>query len=192
MIPASTLNSDHNSTILITQHNQPEPISSELINLDISNTLQKANNLANNREPAIASQATPKKVIDMIMAEFNQLQKDKARRPTTIHCSTNSTRYLQIFLPDCEKIPGPSQHLQVTQLMEKKKMMPLTAEWRNKNPPPPKQVLKTASVASSSDFNVKKQPQAQNKRKGKAQARATESQRFSRIPWRMYFRWPEQ
>ncbi|MBW0493942.1 hypothetical protein O181_033657 [Austropuccinia psidii MF-1] len=41
-----------------------------------------------------------------------------------MHCSTKSTRSLQIcgelheFLPDCEKIPGPSQHLQVTQWME--------------------------------------------------------------------------
>ncbi|MBW0586311.1 hypothetical protein O181_126026, partial [Austropuccinia psidii MF-1] len=35
------------STVIVTQNNQPEPISSELINLDISNTLQKAKNLAN-------------------------------------------------------------------------------------------------------------------------------------------------
>ncbi|MBW0591825.1 hypothetical protein O181_131540, partial [Austropuccinia psidii MF-1] len=47
IIPASTVNSDHNSTVIVTQNNQPEPISSELINLDISNTLQKAKNLAN-------------------------------------------------------------------------------------------------------------------------------------------------
>ncbi|MBW0590337.1 hypothetical protein O181_130052 [Austropuccinia psidii MF-1] len=47
IIPGSTVNSDHNSTVIVTQNNQPEPISSELINLDISNTLQKAKNLAN-------------------------------------------------------------------------------------------------------------------------------------------------
>ncbi|MBW0584454.1 hypothetical protein O181_124169 [Austropuccinia psidii MF-1] len=40
-----------------------------------------------------------------------------------MHCSTESTRSfkicgkLQEFLPDCEKVPGPSQHLQVTQWM---------------------------------------------------------------------------
>ncbi|MBW0569550.1 hypothetical protein O181_109265 [Austropuccinia psidii MF-1] len=61
IIPESTVNSDHNSTIIITQNNQPEPISSELINLDISNTLQKAKNLANNQEPAITPQEAPKK-----------------------------------------------------------------------------------------------------------------------------------
>ncbi|MBW0540419.1 hypothetical protein O181_080134 [Austropuccinia psidii MF-1] len=46
IIPASTVNSDHNSTVIVTQNNQPQPISS-LINLDISNTLHKAKNLAN-------------------------------------------------------------------------------------------------------------------------------------------------
>ncbi|MBW0574160.1 hypothetical protein O181_113875, partial [Austropuccinia psidii MF-1] len=35
------------STVIVTQNNQPEPIYSELINLDISNTLQKAKDLAN-------------------------------------------------------------------------------------------------------------------------------------------------
>ncbi|MBW0489755.1 hypothetical protein O181_029470 [Austropuccinia psidii MF-1] len=47
IIPASTVNSENNSTAIITQNNQPEPIPSELINLGISNTHQKAKNLAN-------------------------------------------------------------------------------------------------------------------------------------------------
>ncbi|MBW0540668.1 hypothetical protein O181_080383 [Austropuccinia psidii MF-1] len=37
-----------------------------------------------------------------------------------------------------------------------------------KDPPPPKQVPKTAPVARSSNPNVKKQPKTQNKGKGKA------------------------
>ncbi|MBW0493781.1 hypothetical protein O181_033496 [Austropuccinia psidii MF-1] len=49
IIPASTVNSDHDSTIIITQDNQPEPISPELINLDINNTLQKEKYLPNSR-----------------------------------------------------------------------------------------------------------------------------------------------
>ncbi|MBW0569290.1 hypothetical protein O181_109005 [Austropuccinia psidii MF-1] len=77
-------------------------------------------------------------------------------------------------------------------LMEKKKMILLTAEWRKNNPPPPKQVPKTAPVASSRNSNVKKQPQAQNKGKGKAPARATQFQEFSMMSWKMYFRLPEQ
>ncbi|MBW0591169.1 hypothetical protein O181_130884, partial [Austropuccinia psidii MF-1] len=66
-----------------------------------------------------------------------------------------SVEKLHEFLPDCEKIPGPSQHLHVTQWMAsidgKENIMLLAAEWREKNPPPPKKVPKTAPVASSSN-----------------------------------------
>ncbi|MBW0466940.1 hypothetical protein O181_006655 [Austropuccinia psidii MF-1] len=55
-------------------------------------------------------------------------------------------------------------------LMEKKKMMLLTTESRKNNPHPPTKVPKTAPVGSSSHSNVKKQPKAQNKGKGKAPA----------------------
>ncbi|MBW0586669.1 hypothetical protein O181_126384 [Austropuccinia psidii MF-1] len=65
--------------------------------------------------------------------------------------------------------------------MEKKNMMLLTAEWRKKNPPPPKQVPKTAPVARSSNSNVTKQLQAQKKAKGKAPATEPYSQGY-RIP----------
>ncbi|MBW0524901.1 hypothetical protein O181_064616, partial [Austropuccinia psidii MF-1] len=47
IIPSSTANSDYNSTVIITQTNRQEPISAELINLDIVNTLQKAKNFSN-------------------------------------------------------------------------------------------------------------------------------------------------
>ncbi|MBW0591780.1 hypothetical protein O181_131495 [Austropuccinia psidii MF-1] len=63
----------------------------------------------------------------------------------------------------------------------KENMMLLTAEWRKNNPLPPKQVLKTAPVASISNSNVKKQPQAHNKGKGKAPATKPYSQGY-RIP----------
>ncbi|MBW0550896.1 hypothetical protein O181_090611 [Austropuccinia psidii MF-1] len=66
-------------------------------------------------------------------------------------------------------------------LMEKKNMMLLTEEWRKNNPPPPKQVRRTAPVAGSRNFNVKKQPTAQNKGKGKEPATKTYSQGY-RIP----------
>ncbi|MBW0572608.1 hypothetical protein O181_112323 [Austropuccinia psidii MF-1] len=59
--------------------------------------------------------------------------------------------------------------------------MLLTLEWRKNNPPPPKQVSKTAPVASSSNSNVKKQPQALNKGKGKATPPKPYSQGY-RIP----------
>ncbi|MBW0516987.1 hypothetical protein O181_056702 [Austropuccinia psidii MF-1] len=62
--------------------------------------------------------------------------------------------------------------------MEKKNMMPLTEEGSKNNPPPPKQVPKTAPIASSSNYNVKKQPQAPNKGKGKAPATEPYSQGY--------------
>ncbi|MBW0577170.1 hypothetical protein O181_116885 [Austropuccinia psidii MF-1] len=66
-------------------------------------------------------------------------------------------------------------------LMEKKNMMLSTAEWRQDNPPPPKQVAKTSPLASSSNSNMKKQPKAQKKGKGKAPATKPYSQGY-RIP----------
>ncbi|MBW0546117.1 hypothetical protein O181_085832 [Austropuccinia psidii MF-1] len=94
-----------------------------------------------------------------------------------------SVKKLHELIPDCKKIPGSSQHSQVTQWMEKKNMMLLTAEWRKNNPSPPKQVPRPAPVASSRNSNVKKQPQAQNKGKGKAPAPKPYSQgyRISKI-----------
>ncbi|MBW0584128.1 hypothetical protein O181_123843 [Austropuccinia psidii MF-1] len=68
---------------------------------------------------------------------------------------------------------------------------------KEKNPPPPKQVPKTAPIASRSNSNVKKPPQAPNKGKGKAPATKPYSQgyripKIQQEPCKMYFRWPEQ
>ncbi|MBW0544028.1 hypothetical protein O181_083743 [Austropuccinia psidii MF-1] len=60
-------------------------------------------------------------------------------------------------------------------------MLLLTAEWRENNPPPPKQVPKTAPVARRRNSNIKKQPQTQHKGKGKAPATKPYSQGY-RIP----------
>ncbi|MBW0573240.1 hypothetical protein O181_112955, partial [Austropuccinia psidii MF-1] len=96
-----------------------------------------------------------------------------------------SVEKLHGFLTDSEKIPGPSQHLQVTQLMEsidgKEKHDSFNSRMEENNTPPPKQVPKTAPVASRSNSNVKKQPKAQDKGKGKAPATKTYSQGY-RIP----------
>ncbi|MBW0548383.1 hypothetical protein O181_088098 [Austropuccinia psidii MF-1] len=226
IIPVSTVNSDHNSTVIVTQNNQPEPISSELINFNISNTLQKAKNLANNQEPAITPQADPRKIIDVIVAEANQLQKDQGQLMTSKLTNCVILKLIKLFdlqkeltLPQEASVDiykaiqkaynNALQHkeyhiladlwkncmnsyLTVRKflghprtckflngwhpLMEKKNMMLLTAEWRKNNPPPPKQVPKTAPVASSSNPKVKKQPQAQNRGKGKAPATKPYSQ----------------
>ncbi|MBW0508489.1 hypothetical protein O181_048204 [Austropuccinia psidii MF-1] len=66
-------------------------------------------------------------------------------------------------------------------LIEKKNIMLLAEEWRKNNSPPPKQVTETAPIASSINYNVKKQPQAHKNGKGKGPA--TESYRKGyRIP----------
>ncbi|MBW0565144.1 hypothetical protein O181_104859 [Austropuccinia psidii MF-1] len=198
IIPASTVNCDHNSTIIITQNNQPEPIPSELINLYIGNILQKANNLANDQEPAITPKEAPKKAIGVIMAEANWLQKDKGQADTTTRSLSGNIQSQQEGLQQCisaQRVPDPCRSVEkplellntckllngLHLLMEKKNMMLLTAEWRRKHPPPPKQVPKAAPVASSSNSNVKKQPQAQNKGKGKTPATKPYSQGY-RIP----------
>ncbi|MBW0532184.1 hypothetical protein O181_071899 [Austropuccinia psidii MF-1] len=252
IIPASTVNSDHNSTAIITQNNELEPISSELINLDISNTLQKAKNLANSKffdvkilflnlfnhkiclqpdqEPAISPQAAPKKVIDMIMAEANQLQKDKHQLLTSKLMNYVILNLIILFYLQTELKPPQEASVDIYKasqkaynnefqhkkyqiladlwkncmdsyltvikflghpntckllngwhpLMERKNMMLSTEEWRKNNPPPPKQVPKTAPVASSNS-NIQKQPQAQNKGRGKAPATKPYSQGY-RIP----------
>ncbi|MBW0511707.1 hypothetical protein O181_051422 [Austropuccinia psidii MF-1] len=51
--------------------------------------------------------------------------------------------------------------------MEKKDVMILTEEWRKNNPPPPKQVPKTAPIARSSNSNMK----SSHKLKTRAKAR---------------------
>ncbi|MBW0493026.1 hypothetical protein O181_032741 [Austropuccinia psidii MF-1] len=72
---------------------------------------------------------------------------------------------LHEFLPDCEEIHGPSQNLQVTQWIEsidvKEEHDSINSRIEENNPPPPKQVLKTGPVTSSSNPNVKKKPQGQ-------------------------------
>ncbi|MBW0590322.1 hypothetical protein O181_130037 [Austropuccinia psidii MF-1] len=75
-----------------------------------------------------------------------------------------SVEKLHEFLPDCDKIPGPSQHLQVTQWMEsidgKEKHDAFDSRMEENNPPPPKQVPKKAPVASRSNSDVKKKPKS--------------------------------
>ncbi|MBW0497764.1 hypothetical protein O181_037479 [Austropuccinia psidii MF-1] len=144
IIPESTVNSDHNSTIIITKNNQPEPISSEFINLDISNTLQKAKNLANSRSqsvtegqgsvddfqinklcnseadntvlPSNRADTSTRSLSGDIQSQPEGLQQRIAAQRVPDPC--RSVEKLHEFLPDCEKIPGTSQHLQVTQWME--------------------------------------------------------------------------
>ncbi|MBW0492644.1 hypothetical protein O181_032359 [Austropuccinia psidii MF-1] len=149
IIPASTANSDYNSTVIIAQNNQPEPITSELINLKISATLQKAKNLANSyrcdygRSQSVTegkgsvngsqtdklcyseadNTVLPENRADIatsslsghIKSQPEGLQQCISKKGVPDPC--RSVEKLHEFLPDCEKISGPFQHLQVTQWM---------------------------------------------------------------------------
>ncbi|MBW0517270.1 hypothetical protein O181_056985 [Austropuccinia psidii MF-1] len=95
-------------------------------------------------------------------------------------------------------IDGKDEHIALNSRMEEK------------NSPPPKQVPKTAPVASRRNSNMKKAATSseQGQRKGTSHklrtrakerhqpkdltARDTGLQRFNRMPWKMYLRFPEQ
>ncbi|MBW0547233.1 hypothetical protein O181_086948 [Austropuccinia psidii MF-1] len=113
-----------------------------------------------------------------------------------------SVEKMHEFLLDFEKFPGPSQHLKVTQwmasidgkeehdafnsIMEGKQ--PFTTQASAKiSSSSQKQQLQCAKAATSSEQGKRQSTSQKN-----LKARATDSQRFSRLPWKMYFRWPEQ
>ncbi|MBW0567083.1 hypothetical protein O181_106798 [Austropuccinia psidii MF-1] len=99
-----------------------------------------------------------------------------------------SVEKLHEFLPDCGKTPGPSQYLQIPQCMasidREEKHDALDTRMEEKQPSTTQESVKTAPVASSSNSNVKKKPQAPNKGKGNAPATKTYSQGY-RMPWKM-------
>ncbi|MBW0575042.1 hypothetical protein O181_114757 [Austropuccinia psidii MF-1] len=100
-----------------------------------------------------------------------------------MHC--RSVKKQHDFLPDCKKIPGPLQHLKVTQLMEsidgKEKPDALNSRMEEKQPSTTQESAKNSPIARSSNSNMKKQPQAQKRGKGKAPATKPYSQGY-RIP----------
>ncbi|MBW0552469.1 hypothetical protein O181_092184 [Austropuccinia psidii MF-1] len=83
-----------------------------------------------------------------------------------------SVEKLHEFIPDCKKIAGSSQHLQVTQWISsidgKEQYDAFNSRMEETQPSTTKASARPAPVASSSNSNMKKQPQAQNKGKGKA------------------------
>ncbi|MBW0572273.1 hypothetical protein O181_111988, partial [Austropuccinia psidii MF-1] len=119
IIPASTLNSDHNSTIIIVQNNQPEQISFELINLDISNTLQRTKNLANNQEQAITPQEALKEVIDVMKAEANQLKKNKGHLMTSKLIDYVILKMIILFYLQTELTPPQEASVEIYKAIQK-------------------------------------------------------------------------
>ncbi|MBW0562223.1 hypothetical protein O181_101938 [Austropuccinia psidii MF-1] len=135
------------------------------------------------QEPEITPEAALKNVMDMIIPEANQLQKDKGQADTntrslSAHLQSQpegiqqciaaqttpdpcrSVDKLHEFLPDCEKHPGSSQHFQISQWMAsidgREKHDAFNRRIDKNSPPPPKKVPKTAQVVSRRNYNVKK------------------------------------
>ncbi|MBW0521604.1 hypothetical protein O181_061319, partial [Austropuccinia psidii MF-1] len=163
IIPENTVNSDHNSTIITAQNNQPEPITSEFINSDIrasyspSSSSQKGHRRDYGRSQSVtegqgAATSTRSLSGHLKSQPEGLLQCIEAQREPD---PCRSVEKLHEFLPDCEKIPGTSQNLKVTQWMEsidgKEEHHAFKSRMEEKNPLPPKQVTKTAPVASRSN-----------------------------------------
>ncbi|MBW0588505.1 hypothetical protein O181_128220, partial [Austropuccinia psidii MF-1] len=239
-IPASPVNSDHNRTVIVTQNNQPEPITSELINLDISNNLKKAKNLANTSyNPSSSSQkgnrrdygtsqpGTEEKesVDDFQTTKMGQSDADntilpsqRAETPTRIlsghiqrqpqsiqQCPAvqgvpdpcRSVEKLNEFLSDCEKVPGPSQYLQIAQWMAsingEERYDALDTRIEEKQPSTTQANSKNSPSGQHQQFQREKEATRAKERHQPQSptAKDTGIQRFSRVPWKMYFRWPE-
>ncbi|MBW0557319.1 hypothetical protein O181_097034 [Austropuccinia psidii MF-1] len=96
-----------------------------------------------------------------------------------------SVEKLHEFLPDCEKISGPSQHLQVIQWMAsidgKEEHDAFNSRMDEKQPSTTQASSKNSQSSQQQKFQYGKQPKAQNKGKGKAPAIKTYSQGY-RIP----------
>ncbi|MBW0465513.1 hypothetical protein O181_005228 [Austropuccinia psidii MF-1] len=171
------------------------------------------------------NEAALKAFVDMIMAEANQLQKDKGQAERTTRslighkksqpeglqkCISaqrvpdpcRSVEKLHEFLGDCEKVPWPSQNLQVTQWMAsidgKEVHDAFNSRMEEKQCSTTQESSKNSPSSQQQQFQLKKSSQKlRTKEKARHQtqnlpARVTESQRFSRMPWKMYSRWPEQ
>ncbi|MBW0593117.1 hypothetical protein O181_132832 [Austropuccinia psidii MF-1] len=113
-----------------------------------------------------------------------------------------SVEKLHELLPDCEKISGTSQNLQVTQWMAsidgKEKYDAFNSRMKEKQHFTTQASAKNSPSSQKQLFQCgKRSHKLRTRAKAKHQlqqitARATKSQRFSRTTWKMYFRWPEQ
>ncbi|MBW0571696.1 hypothetical protein O181_111411 [Austropuccinia psidii MF-1] len=112
-----------------------------------------------------------------------------------------SVEKLHELIPDCKKIPRSSQHLQVTQWMAsidgKEEYDSFNSRMEEKQPSTTKASAKTSPSGQQQQFQREKSShKLKTRATGRHQpqslkARATGFQRFSRMPWEMYFRWPE-
>ncbi|MBW0502528.1 hypothetical protein O181_042243 [Austropuccinia psidii MF-1] len=133
--------------------------------------------------PSKRAETSTRKLSGHIQSQPEGLQQCIAAQRVPDPC--RSVEKLHELLPDCEKIPGPSQHLHITQWMAsidgKEEHDAFNSRIEEKQPSNTQESAKKAPVASRSNSNMKKWPKTQNKGKGKAPATKTYSQGY-RIP----------
>ncbi|MBW0592015.1 hypothetical protein O181_131730 [Austropuccinia psidii MF-1] len=187
------------STVITTQNNQQEPISSELIRLDISNTLQKAKNSANtlkqlpkrhrhdygrsqsdaegqgsvkdfhknklsNSEaddtilPSKRAETTTRNLSGSLQSQPEGLHQCTAAQRVPDPC--RSVEKLHELIPECKKIPGSSQHLQISQWMEsidrKEEYDAFNSRMEGKKPNTTKSSAKTSPSGKQKQFQREK------------------------------------
>ncbi|MBW0526835.1 hypothetical protein O181_066550 [Austropuccinia psidii MF-1] len=203
--PASSVTSTiPASTVIVTQNNQPEPLCSELINLDISNTLQKGKNLANSNRrdygrrqpgkegkgslddlqttkighsdsddtilPSQRADTATRSLSGHIQSQPQSLQQFPAVQGVPEPC--RSVKKLHEFLPDCEKILGPSQYLQSSQWMAsidgEEKNDALDTRMEEKQPSTTQESAKNSTSGQQQQFQPEKAATSskQGQRKG--------------------------
>ncbi|MBW0583535.1 hypothetical protein O181_123250, partial [Austropuccinia psidii MF-1] len=168
------------STVIGTQNNQPEPISSELINLDRGNTLQRAKKLANRASynPCRSSQTgircdygrsqpgtegkgahtATRGLSGHIKSQPQSIEQCPAVQGVPDPC--RSVEKLHEFLPDCQKIPGPCQYFPIAQWMassdgeEKHNTLDTTME--KKHPSTTQASAKNSSSGQQKQFQCEK------------------------------------
>ncbi|MBW0533489.1 hypothetical protein O181_073204 [Austropuccinia psidii MF-1] len=106
-----------------------------------------------------------------------------------------SAEKLHEFLPHCEKIPGPSQNLQVTQWMAsidgKEEHDALNSRMEEKQPSTTQTSPKDSPSCQQQQFQREKAATSLEQGKSKGTSHKPYSQCY-RMPWKMYFRCPEQ
>ncbi|MBW0569215.1 hypothetical protein O181_108930 [Austropuccinia psidii MF-1] len=108
--------------------------------------------------PSNGAEITTRSLSGHLQSQAEGLQQCIAAQRVPDPC--RSVGKLHEFLPDCGKISGPSQYLQVTQWMAyidgKEEHDAFNSRMEEKNPPPPKQMPKTAPIARSINSNLKR------------------------------------
>ncbi|MBW0516536.1 hypothetical protein O181_056251 [Austropuccinia psidii MF-1] len=115
--------------------------------------------------PPNRADTTTRSLIGHIQSQPEGLQQCIAAQRVPDSC--RSMEKLHEFSPDCEKIPGPCQNLQVTQWMES---IDVKEEHDAFNRRMEKKQPSTTQTSTKNSPSSQKQPQAQNKGKGKAPA----------------------